>query len=62
MLYGILNEQGNYLDVRDGISENTIFHIFSYKFLASGALILGIIVIADCPWTSVSDVINKTFI
>ena len=48
MLHGIINEQGNYLDVRDGISEkNTIFHMFSYKSLASGALILGVIVIAD---------------
>ena len=62
MLYGKLNEQGNHLDVRDGISEITILHIFTYKSLASGALILGIIVIADCPWTCVSDVLNNTFI
>ena len=34
--------------------------MFSYKFLASGALILGIIVIADTkPWTCVADVINN---
>ena len=32
MLYGIINEQGNCLDIRDDISEkNTIFHMFSYK-------------------------------
>ena len=48
MLHGIINEQGNCLDVRDGISEiNTIFHMFSCKSLASGALILGVIGIAD---------------
>ena len=50
MLHGIINERGNCLDVRDDISEkNTIFdifHMFSYKSLASDALILGIIVIA----------------
>ena len=27
--------------------KNTIFHIFSYKYVASGALVLVIIVIAD---------------
>ena len=43
MLHGIINEQGNCLDVRDDISgKMNIFHIFSYEFLASGALILGI--------------------
>ena len=46
--HGIINEQGNWLDVRDDISEkNTIFHIFSYKILTSGAFIVEIIVIAD---------------
>ena len=35
------------LEVRDDISENTIFHMFSYQSLASGALALVIIVIAD---------------
>ena len=36
------------LEVRDDISEkNTIFHVFSYKSIASGALVLVIIVIAD---------------
>ena len=36
------------LEVRDDISEkNTIFHMFSYLTLASGALFLVIIVIGD---------------
>ena len=36
------------LEVRDDISEkNTIFHMFSYLTLGSGALFLVIIVIAD---------------
>ena len=47
MLQGITYEQGNCLDERDDISEKYIFHMFSYKYLASGALIWGIIVIAD---------------
>ena len=47
MLHGIINEEGKCLDVRDAISEITIYHMFSYKSLASGAFILGIIVIAD---------------
>ena len=48
MLHGIINEQGNCLDVRDDISEKkNHFHMFSNKSLASGALILGIIAIAD---------------
>ena len=48
MLHCIINEQGKRFDVRDDISEkNTIFHMFSHKSLDSGALILGIIVIAD---------------
>ena len=47
MLPGIMNEQGNSLG-RDDISEkNTIFHMFSYLTLSSGALFLVIIVIAD---------------
>ena len=50
MLHGIINEQGNCLDVRDDISEKNIifdiFHMFPYKSLASGATIIGIIVIA----------------
>ena len=50
MLHSMINEQGNCLDVRDDISEKKyyfdIFHMFSYKSLASDALILGIIVIA----------------
>ena len=45
MLHCVINEQGNCLDVRDGISEK--IYIFSYKSLASGTLILGFIVIAD---------------
>ena len=48
MFHGIINEQGNCLEVRDDISEkNPIFHMFSYNSLAFGALILGITVIAD---------------
>ena len=49
MLHGIINEQENCLDVRDDIQKNTffdIFQMFSYCSLPSGALILGIIVIA----------------
>ena len=39
MLHGILNEQGNCLDIRDAISENHInfFPMFTYKSLATGA-------------------------
>ena len=48
MLHGIINEQGNCLDVRDDISyKNEHFRMFSSKSLASGALIFGIVVIAD---------------
>ena len=49
MLHGIINEQGNCLDVRADISEkrNNIFHMFTYKSLASRILIVGILVIAD---------------
>ena len=48
MLHGIMSEQGNCLDERDDISEKTtIFRTFFYTFLASGALILLIIIIAD---------------
>ena len=49
MLHGIISKQGNCLDVRDISKKNASFgilHMFSYKPLASGALILGIIVIA----------------
>ena len=58
MLHGIIYEQGNCLDVNDDISEKmNIFHMFSYKSLCSGALILGIIVIADSKSrTCVTDV------
>ena len=46
MLPGIINEKGNCLDVRDDISEkNAIRH--TYESLASGAFILGIVVIVD---------------
>ena len=46
MLLGIINERGNCLDVRDDISEkNAIRH--KYESLASGAFILGIVVIVD---------------
>ena len=48
MLHDMIKEQGNCLDVRDDCSgKMNVFHMFSFKFLASGALILGIIVIAD---------------
>ena len=48
MLHGIINEQGNCLNVRDYISEKkNIFHMFSNKYVVSGALILDIIVRAD---------------
>ena len=48
MLHGIINEYKNCLGVRDDISEkNEYFQIFSYKSLASGALTLEIIDIAD---------------
>ena len=48
MLHGIINEQGNCLDVRDDFfRKNTIFsHVF-FKSLASDALILATIVMAD---------------
>ena len=50
MLYGIMNEQGNCHDVRDDVSKKKYYfsHV-SYKSLtlASDALILIIIVIAD---------------
>ena len=46
MLPGIINENGNCLDVRDDISEkNAIRH--TYESLASGAFVLGIVVIDD---------------
>ena len=47
MLHGMINEQGNFLDVRNDISEKYHSPHVSYKSLASGALILGNIVIAD---------------
>ena len=48
MLHGIMNEQGNCLgSKRLYFRKNTIFHMFSYLTLASGALFPVIIVIAD---------------
>ena len=48
MLHGIKNEQGHCLYVRDDIADkNKYFSHVSYKSPASGALILGIIIIAD---------------
>ena len=41
MLHGIINEQGHILYVRYDISEKVILFMFSYKCLASGAVILG---------------------
>ena len=47
MLHCIINGQGNCLDVWDDISEKILFsHVF-YISLASGALISGIIVMAN---------------
>ena len=37
MVHIIINEQGTSLDVRDAICEKNIFHMFSYKSLASAA-------------------------
>ena len=62
VLHGIMNEQGNCLDVRDNISEKYYFHMFSYKSLASGALSLVIIVIADNKPMNFTDVISNLFI
>ena len=67
MLHGTINEQGNCLDVRDDISEkNTffdIFHMFSHKSLASGALILGnISLLLTSPWACVTGVMYNLFI
>ena len=63
MLHGIINEQENCLHVRYYISEKkklTIFHMFSYKSITSGALILEIIVIAETsPWTCVALACNS---
>ena len=48
MLHGIMNEQGNCLGSKRGYFRKiTIFNMFSYLSLASGALVLVIIVIAD---------------
>ena len=53
MLLGIINEKGNCLDVRDDMSErNAIRH--TYESLASGAFILGIVVIVDSKPTDLS--------
>ena len=46
MLHDIINEQGNGLNVRDDISEKNIPHKFKDRSLASGAFILGIIIIS----------------
>ena len=46
MLPGIINEKGNCLDVRDDISERNEIRQ-TYESLASGAFILGIVVIVD---------------
>ena len=43
MLYGMINEQGHLLYIRDAISEkNDILHMFFRKSLDSGVEILGI--------------------
>ena len=48
MLHGTINEKGNCLGVREAISEKKeYFSHVSYKSLASGALILEIVAIAD---------------
>ena len=47
MLHGIMSGQGNCLGSKRYFRKNTIFHMFSYLTLASGALFLVIIVIAD---------------
>ena len=46
MLHGIIKVQGNCLE-EIIFQKQTIFYMFSFKSLASGALIIGIIVIAD---------------
>ena len=46
MLPGIINEKENCLDVRDDISEKNAIRQ-TYESLASGAFILGIVVIVD---------------
>ena len=51
------------LEVRDDISEKITIFTFSYKFLASGALVLVILVIAKTsPRNCVTDIIYKFFI
>ena len=58
MLHAIITEQGNCLDVRDGISEKILFFTcFPINLLP--ALILGIIVIADIKPIALTDVINN---
>ena len=48
MLHGIMNEQGYCIGSKRGyFRKNTIFHMFFYLSLASGALVSVIIVIAD---------------
>ena len=48
MLHCMINEQGNFFDVRDAISEkNEYFYMFSSKSVVSDALILQIMFIAD---------------
>ena len=47
MLKCIINEQGNYLDVREDISEKKKLFFSCLPINISGALILEIIVIAD---------------
>ena len=48
MLYGMINERRNCLDVTDNCFENILFlHMFSNKSIASSALILAFIVISD---------------
>ena len=63
MLHGIINEQGNCLDVKDVTSEKKtifdIFHMFSHKSLASGALILGVTVIST---NKSMDLCNRCYI
>ena len=51
------------LEVRDDISEkNTIFHMFSYKSLASGAIVLVLqSLLLTSSWNCVTDVIYNLF-
>ena len=48
MLHGIINEQGLYIDLTDGIVEKYDFlHVKMFKSLVFGAYILDLILIAD---------------